>query len=193
VVDLPEDQHRASKNAITFTDTENNFDIFDWSWGAPPPLPERAIQSGAGAAGPTGTQLNLHLRPSGRGEYGAYNFGRPHAASLYGGSTPSRQSVEGDTSHLDSHEYSGIDLGLIPQPGDNSMDIIQSPGIGRYNSETRSRLGSATIFGRGSKEPSIGPRQDEGLVPYDGDGLDLFMEDVNPMPELDPRSRRECE
>ena len=29
-VDLPEDQIKASKNAITFSDARNDFDFFDW-------------------------------------------------------------------------------------------------------------------------------------------------------------------
>lgn len=30
IVDLPEDQIRASKNAITLPDAANGFDFFDW-------------------------------------------------------------------------------------------------------------------------------------------------------------------
>jgi cohesin complex subunit SCC1 len=33
IVDLPEDQIKASKNAITFSDARNDFDFFDWSVG----------------------------------------------------------------------------------------------------------------------------------------------------------------
>lgn len=181
VVDLPEDQQRSNNNAITLADTRNDFDFFDWSWSsALPPLPTSRESPGP---------ARQHLRAQTR-EYGAYNFGRIAAGSIYGGSTPSRQSHDGDhTSKLDSHDFSGIDLQLdldndVPAPNPD----FGTPEAGRRDATPVSHR-SFSQFRAGSRDKSadIGPAETFEEIDLN---LDL---DLPEMPELDgQRSRRAC-
>jgi len=129
-------------------------------------------------AGPSRQHLKTPTR-----EYGAYNFGRIAPGSIYGGSTPSRQSQDRDdiTSKLDSHDFSGIDLGFdIPIP---PVDDIE---VARRNSTPRS-TDRYSFGGRGSK--SLEPDTQANIFP---DDVDLGLDDV-PLPEMDRRSREsEC-
>ncbi|ORX34377.1 Rec8 like protein-domain-containing protein [Kockovaella imperatae] len=172
IVDLPEDQIRANKNAITFSDLPTDFNVMDWNWTAPnvdlpaPPLP--------------------NLRPTTR-EFGAYNFGRPRAPSIYGGSQSSRHaSHDGETSsHIDSGDFSGVDLGLQLDDMDVSMEQ------GRHVSvEPSQRAFSKEPSMRGSRLGSVGLQgMDDSFGPVD---LDLnFGDDSLELPRLEERSRRE--
>jgi hypothetical protein len=139
----------------------------------PPPVTQET-------AGPSRQHLKTPTR-----EYGAYNFGRIAPGSIYGGSTPSRQSQDREdvTSKLDSHDLSGIDLNLehfeIPAP---PMDDIE---VARRNSTPRSIDRMSGFGGRGSK--SLEPDFQEDPLPPDF-SLDLDV----PLPDLqDQRDRRE--
>ncbi|WRT65040.1 uncharacterized protein IL334_001982 [Kwoniella shivajii] len=178
IVDLPEDQIRANKNAITFPDVRNEFDFLDWTWTGPSfAAPEIPL---------AGAPINV---PRTR-EFGAYNFGRPAAPSIYGGSTAaSRSSQDLDGSGLDSNDFSGIDLGLNLE-GDFTMDVetgrdVMTP-LSRY-----SREGSAK---RGASRESVGFGSIQGgdlggIEPLD---LGLDFDNVDqPLPELEIRTRRE--
>jgi cohesin complex subunit SCC1 len=168
VVDLPEDQQRTSNNAITLADSRNDFDFFDWSWSSAMPPPPVARET----AGPSRQHLNTQTR-----EYGAYNFGRIAPGSIYGGSTPSRQSQDRDdvTSKLDSNDFSGIDLDII--------DIPEPVEVARR--ETTPRSNRSSLVPRGGK--SLEPDFPEDNVFGD---TDLQLDDV-PLPELTNRERRE--
>ncbi|WWC59173.1 uncharacterized protein I303_101722 [Kwoniella dejecticola CBS 10117] len=177
IVDLPEDQIRASKNAITFPDVRNDFDFLDWTWSGPSfQAPEVPL-----------VQAPINL-PRTR-EFGAYNFGRPAAPSIYGGSTAaSRSSLDLDGSGLDTNDFSGIDLGLNFE-GDITMDVEQGRDlmtpISRY-----SREGSAAARAKGRTSVGLGSvTGDMGIEPLDL-GLDFDNLD-QPLPELETRSRRE--
>ncbi|OCF76641.1 hypothetical protein I204_02340 [Kwoniella mangroviensis CBS 8886] len=188
MVDLPEDQVRASKNAITFPDVRNEFDFLDWTWTGPSfTLPETTS-----AAEPP---INL---PRSR-EFGAYNFGRPAAPSIYGGSTAaSRASQDLGESALDSNDFSGIDLGLnLEGEGDITMEAgrdVMTP-MSRYSRER-----SLSAKQRGASRESVGLGSIQGgdiggIEPVDL-GLDFENLDQSlPLPELevpdDDRIRRE--
>lgn len=184
MVDLPEDQQRSNNNAITLTDSRENYDFFDWSWSAAlPPAP--ALRESPGPA-------RQHLQSQTR-EYGAYNFGRMAAGSIYGGSTPSRQSADGDnTSKLDSQDFQQIDLGLDldnPVPASPRFSM-GTPEVGRRNSTPRSNR-SFSQFRQGSRDKSIG-RDLGGPESFEQIDLNLDLDDYT-VPELDVRERRECE
>ena len=197
IVDLPEDQIRASKNAITLPDARNDFDFFDWSvpqlsrlpladvvrsWAAPPAdFAPRGLH--------TAPSAQINLRPA-RGEYGAYNFGRPAAPSIYGDSTTSRHPSHDleTSSHLDSQDFSGIDLNLRLEefgPGDESVEIGREAQVrpsreGSIRSDLRRRTGSLDV-----------PEMEMGFEPIDL-GLDFGVLD-QAVPNLEERSRRESE
>ncbi|WVW78759.1 hypothetical protein I302_100720 [Kwoniella bestiolae CBS 10118] len=185
IVDLPEDQLRASKNAITFPDVRNEFDFLDWSWTGP--------SLGAPEAPSAEAAINLP-RPR---EFGAYNFGRPAAPSIYGGSTAaSRASQDLGESALDSNDFSGIDLGLNleGEEGDITMEAgrdVMTP-MSRFSRERslglQKRASSRDSVGLGSIQGG-----DMGIEPLDL-GLDFDNLD-QPLPELEireeDRSRRE--
>lgn len=178
-MDLPEDQIRASKNAITLSDTPNDFNYFDWSWSAPPDL----VTSSLNAA-----PQRIDLRPKTK-EFGAYNFGRPNVPSIYGRSSTSRHGSQDDTSHLDSQDFSGIDLGLTLD-GDISMDVE----AGRDAMSNLSRQGSVGMGKRGnSMDIDMGDMggMDMGFEGVDL-GLDFGAQDAE-LPALEARSRRESE
>ena len=129
------------------------------------------------------TQINL--RPAQR-EYGAYNFGRPAALSIYGGSTttrhPSRELDE--SSHLDSQDFSGVDLQLGLEgfgEGDESIEI------GRERQVALSREGSVRAnIGKRAESFGMPEEMDVGFEP-----MDLQLDFDQPVPNLDVRSRRE--
>ncbi|KAK8846757.1 hypothetical protein IAR55_005845 [Kwoniella newhampshirensis] len=193
IVDLPEDQVRASKNAITIADNRNEFDFFDWSWSVPGPSLSAPLAAAPGGGAAT--------TAAGGREFGAYNFGRPKAPSIYGGSTTvgrgsggegsrhGSQDLEG-SSYLDSNEFSGVDLGL-DFDGDLTMEY------GRDVATPLSREGSA--FARRQAErkrsDSLGLGASiHGDTPGGFEGLDLGLDFENvdqPLPELEARSRRE--
>ncbi|WVR04412.1 hypothetical protein IAU60_001414 [Kwoniella sp. DSM 27419] len=179
VVDLPEDQVRASKNAITFTDVRGDFDFSDWTWSAPAfSMPEA----------PSSDLANTLPRSR---EFGAFNFGRPAAPSIYGGSaTASRHgSQDLDGSLIDSNDFSGIDLGLNLE-GDITMEVEAGRDV---MTPMRSREGSAFDKRAGSRGASLGlgsiHGDQAGIEPLDL-GLDFDNVDV-PLPELEDRRRRE--
>jgi hypothetical protein len=130
-------------------------------------------------AGPSRQHLKTPTR-----EYGAYNFGRIAPGSIYGGSTPSRQSQDRDdvSSKLDSNDLSGIDLNLdIDIPGPTQDDVE----VARRNTTPRSIDRFSGFGGRGSKslEPDY---QDNNILPPD---LDLNLD--SDIPDLMQRNRRE--
>ena len=175
---MPEDQQKSNNNAITLADTRNDFDFFDWSWSSALPPPPTSRES----PGPA----RQHLRAQTR-EYGAYNFGRIAAGSIYGGSTPSRQSHDGDhTSKLDSHHFSGIDLQLdldndVPVPNND----YGTPEVGRRDSSP---------FRQRSLSQFRGASRDKSAPAETFEPIDLQLDLVIPtMPDLDDvRSRRAC-
>lgn len=104
-VDLPQDQIRASRNAITYEPAGpiDTLDMFDWgSFDVPV-----ADESSRGLHTAPLAQTNLRTR-----EYGAFNFGRPKAASIYGDDNSRAGSVDDSTQHLDSQDFQPIDLDL---------------------------------------------------------------------------------
>lgn len=152
----------------------------DWSWNtALPPVPTSRESPGP---------ARQHLRAQTR-EYGAYNFGRIAAGSIYGGSTPSRQSQDGDhTSKLDSHDFSGIDLQLDIDNDSSARNAdFGTPEAGRRDATPVSHR-SFSQFRGGSRDKSIDIAPGETFEEVDL-GLDL---DLPTMPELDSRSRRAC-
>ncbi|WWD22069.1 hypothetical protein CI109_106558 [Kwoniella shandongensis] len=199
IVDLPEDQVRASRNAITIADTRNEFDFFDWSWALPAGGPSLSAPS----APPPGAGAGAGAGGGGR-EFGAYNFGRPKAPSIYGGSTTvggsggsrhGSQDLEG--SYIDSNDFSGIDLGLdFGGEGDVTMGSVE---FGRDVRTPLSREGST--FGGLRKSAQRGRSDSLGLggsihgdVQGGFEGLDLGLDFENvdqPLPDLEARSRRE--
>ncbi|WVF70089.1 hypothetical protein IAT40_004876 [Kwoniella sp. CBS 6097] len=185
IVDLPEDQVRASKNAITFPDVRNDFDFLDWTW------------SGPSFTAPEASALEPPANLPRNREFGAYNFGRPAAPSIYGGSTTASRhgSQDADGSMLDSNDFSGIDLGLDLE-GDFSMDVERGRDVMTPMSRL-SREGSALSKRAGSRADSLGLGSVHGDVaagiePVDlGLDFDNFDQPIPDLPELDLRSRRE--
>ncbi|KAK4683603.1 cohesin complex subunit SCC1, partial [Tremellales sp. Uapishka_1] len=183
VVDLPEDQLKASKNAITFADAPNDLDILDWSFAIPS---SDFVPLGLHTA----PASEINLRPS--KAYGAYNFGRPAAPSIYGGSSRygSHDREGSSTDGLDSQEFDELDLGLDLGVGDDSIEF------GRDALEERSRSGSvlrdrskrASTMDRGS---NLGLDLGAGFEPMDL-GLDMGGDAEMELPVLeDERGRRE--
>jgi cohesin complex subunit SCC1 len=149
----------------------------DWSWAAAPPeISSRGLH--------TAPEAQINLRPTTR-EFGAYNFGRPVVPSIYGRSSTSRNGSHDDlTSHLDSQDFSGVDLGLTAE-GDFSMDIE----AGRDAMSNLSRQGSV-----GKRGASLDIVPEAGGFDMGFEGVDLGL-DFGEQPELPPleeRSRREC-
>lgn len=188
-MDLPEDQLRASKAAITFSDTRDDFNYLDWTWTAPIELSTTQLNANLAASA---------LRAAGTSrEFGAYNFGRPRAPSIFGGSTSSRHpSHDGEsTSHLDSQDFSGVDLGL------NLGDMSVEQGRDAMRSMSRERRGDSLggIGLRASRERTGGREKSltGGMdMTFDGQvdlGLDFGADLDFGVPELEQRSRRECE
>ncbi|ORY26878.1 Rec8 like protein-domain-containing protein [Naematelia encephala] len=175
IVDLPEDQIRASKNAITFADQPDDFNFFDWSWAAPPPTfaSREPIKA---------------LRPTTR-EFGAYNFGRPRASSLYGGgSTASRQGShdQDGTSHLDSQDFAPIDLGL-----DLGLDDSLELETGREGQIALSSRAGSEVHRRRDGSSAFDLGSGMGEAGFGGMDLGLFDPDQPDLPVLEARSRRE--
>lgn len=178
MVDLPEAQHRATRNAITFTDLGPNLDaadLLDWTFNVPDdaaPAPRALLTAPL-------TQTNLRNR-----EYGAFNFGRPAAPSIYGDDDSRQGSHDPDTSHLDSQDFSGIDLDLGLDTWDMSMEV------GRDAQRERSR--SKSVLGMPSpamhNDNDISMDIDQPFEADFGGGLDLNL-DLDDVPELD-RTRR---
>ncbi|WVQ84041.1 hypothetical protein IAT38_006186 [Cryptococcus sp. DSM 104549] len=195
IVDLPEDQLRANRNAITISGArDGGFDFTDWTWGpsaflVPPRQSLLGAGEGAGAAGAGGLGAGAAGLGAGAGAggYGAFNFGVPRAPSVYGGSqtTGSRQgSTDPEASHIDSNDFSGIDLGL--DFGDLGGEMDDSIEVGRDVRTPFSKEGSAA-FGVGrheSRERSMGMMDfgaDE-MPPMDFGGDDMpMMGDYEPM------------
>ncbi|KAL1409780.1 Electron transfer flavoprotein alpha-subunit [Vanrija albida] len=173
MVDLPADQIRANKNAITFTELAPNvdgMDVLDWSFhatGADLTVPRPAPL----------TQTNL------RREYGAFNFGRPAASSIYGDSS-SRQGSHDDSSHLDSQDFAGVDLGLGLDDWDMSMEIGRDAHRERSKS-TQALLRTPSDVGQGNDLPDLNNDFGGDFEPMD---LDIGLDDL---PDLDEtRARR---
>jgi len=130
-------------------------------------------------AGPSRLHLNTQTR-----EYGAYNFGRIAPGSIYGGSTPSRQSQDRDdqTSKLDSNDFSGIDLDIIDIP------VPQADAIEFARRESTVRSFRSPLGGRGSKSLERDLPGDDNAFP------DTFLDlDDVPLPDLTEQARRESE
>lgn len=158
------------------------------TWAAPPP--ELASTTSAPSA--------LALRPATK-EFGAYNFGRPAAASIYGGSSVSRHPSQDDTSsHLDSQDFSGIDLNLnfddvdavhgddVDMEGENDDASVEAGRravrAGTFGSE-RSAI-RAESLGKGSD--GLG-----GEAPFEGEmDLGLDFDAFVDQPAEDARRRR---
>jgi cohesin complex subunit SCC1 len=179
IVDLPQDQIRASKNAITFAEQPNDFNFLDWSWTAAPLELTRGLH--------TVPDSQINLRPATR-EFGAFNFGRPTVPSIYGRSSPSRHGSQDDsTSHLDSQDFSGVDLGLTGE-GDIEMEDVR---------EVRSHMSREGSVGFGKRAPSfdVQDQGDFGGAEMSFEGVDLGLElgDQPELPALEERSRRESE
>ncbi|GMK59498.1 hypothetical protein CspeluHIS016_0801040 [Cutaneotrichosporon spelunceum] len=166
-VDLPQDQVRASRSAITFESAGGGefegLDMFDWGTF------DVSVPSGKG----------LHTAPRSQTstrEYGAFNFGQPRAASIYGGSSRAG-SVDSSTQHLDSQDFQPIDLDLGLD--DMSMEI------GRDARSERSR--SKSIL----RTPSVIHEEMELDQPFDAgdtfEPLDLGL-DLADLPELEPEA-----
>lgn len=169
-VDLPQDQIKASRNAITFEPAGNidAVDMFDWgSFDVPV-----ADESSRGLHTAPLAQTNLRTR-----EYGAFNFGRPKAASIYGDDNSRAGSVEDSTQHLDSQDFQPIDLDLGLD--DMSMEW------GRDARSERSRSKSVV-----PRTPSVIDAMDVDQTFDGGDfapidlGLDLGM-GLDDLPELE--------
>jgi len=156
----------------------------DWSWAAAPPeIASRGLES------VPATQMNL--RPTTR-EFGAYNFGRPMVPSIYGRSSTSRHGSHDETSsHLDSQDFSGVDLGLTGE-GDFAMEDV------REVRSALSREGSLGLSKRGASLDLQGITGDFGDVGgmdmgFDGVDLGLDLAEQTELPALEERSRRESE
>lgn len=177
-VDLPQDQIRAARNAITYEPAGHidAIDMFDWgSFNLP--LPD---ESARGLHTAPLTQTNLRTR-----EYGAFNFGRPKAASIFGDDSRAG-SVDDSTQHLDSQDFQPIDLDLGLD--DFSMEI------GRDARSERSR--SKSVIPR---SPSV--VRDAMDIDQTFDAGDTFGDEFAPLdlglgdlpelePEADDRERR---
>ncbi|KAL7424551.1 Electron transfer flavoprotein alpha-subunit [Cryptotrichosporon argae] len=169
MVDLPEDQVRASRAAITFSETQN---ILDWTLAVPAAIDYRGLQT----APPSQTNLPVSR------EYGAFNFGRPKASSIYG-STPSRHgSHDENGSHLDSNDFSGVDLGLELEVAPERRSV-EAPEAGRERV-----LRSPSAFGQKSQTTPFEEFQPEGVDLGIDLGFDFGVQD-EPVPGLN-RSRR---
>lgn len=170
---------RASKNAITFAEQPNDFNFLDWSWTSAPADLTRGLQ--------TVPESQINLRPATR-EFGAFNFGRPTVPSIYGRSSTSRHGSHDDsTSHLDSQDFSGIDLGLTG--GDVEMEDVR---------EVRSNLsrdGSLGLGGKRAQSFDVQDQVDFGGADMSFEGVDLGLDlgDQPDLPALEQRSRRESE
>ena len=177
IVDLPQDQIRASKNAITFADQPNDFNFLDWSWTAAPLELTRGLN--------TVPDSQINLRPATR-EFGAFNFGRPTVPSIYGRSSASRHGSHDDTSsHLDSQDFSGIDLGLT---GDGDIEMEDAREV-RSNLSRDGSIG----FGKRASSFDIQDQGDFGGADMSFEGIDLGLDlgDQPELPALEERSRRE--
>ncbi|BEI87237.1 hypothetical protein CcaverHIS002_0705830 [Cutaneotrichosporon cavernicola] len=170
-VDLPQDQVRASRGAITFESGGAGefeaLDMFDWGTF------DVRIPGGGGLHTAPLTQTNAR-------EYGAFNFGRPRAASIYGGSSRAG-SVESSTQHLDSQDFQPIDLDLGLDLGfeDMSMEIAREARSERSRSKSVLRT------------PSVIHEEMELDQPFDAgdtfEPLDLGL-DLADLPELEPEA-----
>lgn len=168
MVDLPDDQKRASRNAITFESAPiDTMDIFDWSFVPPPPSGEKGLHTA-----PL-TQTNLRSK-----EYGAFNFGRPRQPSIYGDQS-SRQGSH-DTSLLETQDFQPMDLGLGLDDFDMSIEVGRDAA-----SERRSRSKSLQPM-RLSEGP--GPEAD-GAWDESFEPMDLGLGDL-PELEMDTERRR---
>ncbi|KIR29697.1 cohesin complex subunit SCC1 [Cryptococcus deuterogattii 99/473] len=175
IVDLPEDQVRASHNAITIS-SRPDFDFNDWTWGPSnfliPPQPSQAA-------------VTTTVLP-GAQEFGAFNFGVPRAPSIYGGSetaTSRHGSHDELSSQLGSNEFSGIDLGLNLE-GDETIEYgrevmtpISREGTAYAAERERSiRAGTFDVTGFGAEElPPMAPMDE-----YDVEMVER-MEQFEPM------------
>lgn len=173
VVDLPQDQIRASKTSITFTELAPNvdmIDILDWSFQVP--TADYAPSSNRNTAPPN--QTNLRSR-----EFGAFNFGRPAVLSIYGdGSSRQGSPFGSSTSHLDSQDFSGVDLGLNLEEWDESMEIGRDAQRSRSKSTTLSMRGSSVMRDDNAPMDTDNFGVEEDFNPVD---LDLGLDDL---PEL---------
>jgi cohesin complex subunit SCC1 len=155
----------------------------DWSWAAAPPeIASRGLH--------TAPQTQINLRPTTR-EFGAYNFGRPMVPSIYGRSSTSRHGSHDETSsHLDTQDFSGIDLGLT---GDGDFAMEEA----REVRSALSRDGSLGLSKRGSSldMQGLGDFGDGGGMDMGFDGVDLGLDlaEQPELPALEERSRRESE
>lgn len=185
MVDLPEDQIRANRNAITFTEIGNNIDSIDLlDWNFAPVINDLP-------SGPRGlhtvplTQTSLRSR-----EYGAFNFGRPTAPSIYGDDQSSRQGSHDDaTSHLDSQDFQPYDLGLGLDDMDMGLDFDMSMEVGRDAMRERSKsavpLRSPSVLHDLLEDHGMDIDNHDTFEPIE---LDLGLDDL---PELEERQRRE--
>jgi cohesin complex subunit SCC1 len=163
-------------------------DIADFrSWAVPPP--DMAVRSSA--------NKGVDLRPTGTREFGAYNFGRPRVASIYGGSSSSRhpsQDIE-TSSHLDSQDFSGVNLDLTVHTPFVDPDV--SMEIGRERVASRDRSRSAFEFGRRAGSAGLGSLKSGQDNQMDFEPVDLGLDfDVTidqEVPNLEERDRRESE
>lgn len=168
MVDLPEDQKRASRNAITFESTDmDTMDVFDWSFVPPTTETTRGLHTA-----PL-TQTNLRSK-----EYGAFNFGRARQSSIYGEHS-SRQGSHDTSSHLDSQDFQPIDLGL----GLDDFDVSMEVGRDAASERERSRSKSVNPM-RLSEAPEDQPAWDDSFEP-----IDLGLNDL-PELEVDVEEQR---
>lgn len=171
MVDLPQDQIRASKNSITFTELAPNvdmIDILDWSFQ----VPTADYAPSKNTAPPN--QTNLRSR-----EFGAFNFGRPAVLSIYGdGSSRQGSPFGSSTSHLDSQDFTGVDLGLNLEEWDESMEI------GRDAQRSRSKSTALSMRGSSVMRDDHAPMDTDNFgVEDDFNPVDLDL-GLNDLPEL---------
>lgn len=175
MVDLPQDQIRASKNSITFTELAPNvdmIDILDWSFQVPTADYAPSANRGLNTAPPN--QTNLRSR-----EFGAFNFGRPAVLSIYGdGSSRQGSPFGSSTSHLDSQDFTGVDLGLNLEEWDESMEIGRDAQRSRSKSTTLSMRGSSVVRDDHAPMDTDNFGVEDDFNPVD---LDLGLDDL---PEL---------
>lgn len=169
MVDLPEDQIRATRNAITFTDHNganiDPVDVLDWSFNVPDEVaPSRGLH-----AAPL-TQGNLLS-----GGYGAFNFGRPAPESIFGDDNASRQGSHDETSHLDSQDFGGIDLGIMDDDWDMSME--QGRDALRERSRSKSHMAMSSPHPAGQDDlPAMDIDMHAGEESHDFGGIDLGLD-----------------
>jgi cohesin complex subunit SCC1 len=179
MVDLPEDQIRATRNAITFTDHHganlDPVDVLDWSFNVPDDAAPRGVHTASL------TQNNLLSR-----EYGAFNFGRPAPESIYGDDA-SRQGSHDDTSHLDSQDFGGIDLGIM----NDDWDMEQGRDAQRERSRSKSLMPMSSPHHHPPSDdlPGLDLDMNEDAANFDGGidldlGLDLDNDNLFDIPEL---------